>query len=273
MSGMTYRGVEIRRPRPRLVHRMIPTRSTWISCGAVLVLLIVWDLAARAYNTPGLFPTVPNTFETLWHEFTAGDFLRAISQTVWRIVIGFLTGSLVGAILGLAMGSIPIVRRSLEPYVHFFRFVTPVAWVAPAAVWVGVGAPSVVFLIIYATLFLVVVNTMDGVVHVHRDRLRMVRCFGGSHRQAMTGVIVPSSIPFILAGMRVGMSNSFATAIGVEMLTGTFGIGNEVYRAHSFYRGDVMFAGIIVIGVLGYLLNRIFSIAHDRGLRRYLFNG
>lgn len=250
--------------------RVAPTMGVTVSLFGLLAILAAWEILSLAIHTYTLFPTVQATVMALWRSFASDVFPIAIGQTVARVVVAFVLGSILGAMIGLAMGSFSIVRRALQPYVHFFRFVTPIAFVSPAAVWFGVGSPSVVFLIFYATVFLVLVNTMDGVLHVRPQRIRMAECFGAPQRRVISRVIAPSIAPFIFSGMRIAMSNSFTTAIGTEMLTGTDGIGNLVYKAYAFYEGDVMFAGIIVIGLLGFLLDRLFLAIQKSFFGRYV---
>lgn len=121
----------------------------------------------------------------------------------------------------------------------------------------------------YATIFIVLVNTMAGVAHVHRDRIRMAQAFGARPWQVFRYVTLPTSVPFIVTGMRIGMGNSFMTVIGAEMLAGNNGLGYLIYSSRIFFRSDVMFGTIVILGVLGLAADRLFDLAQHRILRRY----
>lgn len=237
-----------------------------LSVGAGVVL---WQLLSGVVFRSVLFPTASDTLTTLAAEVHSGSFLHDLGATLYRVSLGFVIGSVGGAVIGFAMGSIGIVRRFLDPYLNFFRFVTPIAWIAPATIWFGIGETAKLFLVVYATVFIVVINTIHGVSRIHRDRLRMARVFGASSWQIFSRVTLPGTIPFVLVGMRIGLGNSFMTVIGAEMLSGNDGLGHLIYASRVFFRSDVMFATIILLGAFGYLSDRVFVLSQRRLLSRY----
>ena len=117
-----------------------------------------------------------------------------VSVSLYRIALGFLLGTLVGVPVGLAMGLFRPVLILLEPYVQFFRFVPPVAWIIPAILWFGIGETSKIFLIFYTTVFLVLLNTMAGVAAVARNQIRSARCFGATRWQLFLWVSLPATM-------------------------------------------------------------------------------
>lgn len=236
---------------------------------AVVALLVLWAATAAAMNQPLLYPGPWQTLLGLLGELGTVDYWVAIGLSVGRIVLGFIIGSALGIVIGILIGASKLVRTALQPYVHFFRSIIAIAWIAPAAIWFGVGSPSVMFLVIYASTFMVIVNTVQGMSEVEEQRLRMAQAAGASKLQTVIKVSIPSSVPHILSGMRVGMSNAFGTAIGAEMLVGIVGIGYTVYEARFLYEGAVMFGSIVVVGILGFLFNYVLSALAAVGLRRF----
>lgn len=236
---------------------------------AVAALVTLWAITAQAMDKPLLYPGPWETIVGLLAEMGSAEYWFAIALSVGRIVLGFVIGSAIGIVVGILIGASRLVRTALHPYVHFFRSIIAVAWIAPAAIWFGVGSPSVIFLVIYASTFMVIVNTMQGMSEVDEQRLRMAQAAGASKLQTVVKVSIPSSVPHILAGMRVGMSNAFGTAIGAEMLVGTVGLGYTVYEARFLFEGAVMFGSIIVVGILGFLFNYVLSVLASLGLRRF----
>ena len=245
------------------------SRSVALSALSIAALLVLWQLTSTLVFQSILFPSAARTAAALVASVRAGALPHDASITLLRVLVGFAIGSAAGAVLGLAMGSVTLVRTFFEPYLNFFRFVTPIAWIGPATIWFGIGEAAKLFLVVYATVFIVLVNTMAGVTHVHRDRVRMARAFGARPGQVFWHIVLPTCVPFILTGMRIGMGNSFMTVIGAEMLAGNNGLGYLIYSSRIFFRSDVMFATILVLGTLGFLADRVFVAAQHRLFARY----
>lgn len=240
-----------------------------LSAISVAVGLAVWQVLSTTVAVSIIFPSMTSTLRALYTLFADREIVAHIEITTWRVLAGFVIGSAAGALLGLLMGSFAVVRKFFDPYVNFFRFITPIAWITPAVIWFGVGEGSKLFLIVYSTLFIVLVNTMAGVTHIHRDRLRMASAFGARAWQVFLYVTLPASIGFILTGMRVALGNSFMTVIGAEILSANSGLGYLIYSSRVFFRADVMFAAILVLGVMGFAADRVFAFVQHRLLWRY----
>src|SRR5215831_20244192 len=106
----------------------------------------------------------------------SGELFEHISISLQRILAGFLIGSAIAAPVGLLMGSIPIVRAIFDPYVQFFRFVPSLAWLTPAVIWFGIGETPKVLIIVYTTIFIVIINTIVGVSNVSENKIWAGRC-------------------------------------------------------------------------------------------------
>jgi NitT/TauT family transport system permease protein len=237
-----------------------------LSVGATIA---CWQILSGVVFHSVLFPSATETASTLVSQLHNTSFLSDLRATLYRVLVGFALGSAGGTVLGLAVGSIRPVRALCDPYLNFFRFVTPIAWIAPATIWFGIGDAAKLFLVVYATIFIVVINTMHGVGQIHRDRVRMARVFGANAPQLFARVTVPATVPFILVGMRIGLGNSFMTVIGAEMLSGSNGLGHLIYASRIFFQSNVMFATIVILGILGFLSDRIFVVAERRFFMRY----
>ncbi len=256
-------------PRPRRIDASSAGGRLVMSAASVAIGLAIWQVLSSTVLQSIVFPTVDATLLALVKQFATDELRGHIGVTLYRVLVGFTIGSLVGALLGLFMGSFATVRRFFEPYTNFFRFITPIAWITPAVIWFGVGEGSKLFLIIYATLFIVLINTMAGVTHIHRDRLRMASAFGARRLQVFLYVTLPASVGFILTGMRVALGNSFMTVISAEILSANTGLGYLIYSSRVFFRADVMFAAILLLGTMGFAADRLFAFLQYRVLWRY----
>ena len=240
------------------------------SAVSVLAIVLLWQMASTLWLPSILFPTPLQTVAAWGAMLGEGVLLHHVAVSVGRIAIGFVLGILVGVPLGLAMGLFSPVAIVLEPYVQFFRFVPPVAWIIPAILWFGIGETSKIFLIFYTTVFLVLLNTMAGVAAVARNQIRSARCFGASPRQLFLWVSLPATMPYVLTGMRLGMGNSFAAVVGAEFIAAQAGLGFLIIDSGTWMATDRMFAGMLTLGLLGILADQLFRVVTRRWGARYL---
>lgn len=226
---------------------------------SLLVVFALWEWSAQAFGLLALFPPPTVTVKRFAELVLDGTLEAAAVVSLLRILAGFLVGSLAGTALGLLMGSSPVVRALAEPYVHFLRFVPPLAWFAPVLLWFGTGESTRVLLIFYTTVFVVALNAMAGVAAVARNKVRMARAFGANRRQVFFLITLPASLPFIFTGMRMAMGNSFMTVVAAEMLGATEGLGYFVLSSQFWLDIAAIFSGVIALGVLGFAADHLFQ--------------
>src|ERR1700732_4955265 len=175
--------------------------SVWKSFVFVLSLafaLTVWTLLAWWVGKPAFLPSPARTLEGAIELIASGDLQTHVAASFTRIIIGFAIGTLIGIPLGLAMRTSTFVRAFVDPYVEFFRFIPPIAFVTLAVIWFGLGETSKIVLIVYTTLFMVAINTMIGVLGVEPDKRFAALCLGASERQVFFHVTIPAAIPSIV---------------------------------------------------------------------------
>jgi NitT/TauT family transport system permease protein len=242
-------------------------RWTVVSLVAVAV---VWQVASTRFVVSILFPTPLKTLAAWLAMLREGLLPHHVWVSLGRIAAGFAAGTLAGVPVGLAMGLFRPALVFLDPYVQFFRFVPPIAWIIPAILWFGIGETSKIFLIFYTTVFLVLLNTMAGVAAVPANQLRAARCFGASPRQLFLWVTLPATMPHVLTGMRIAMGNSFAAVVGAEFIAAESGLGWLITESGVWMATDRMFAAMLTLGGLGMLGDRLFREATRRWAARYL---
>lgn len=228
----------------------------------LVLLLGLWELGSRLIN-PLFFPSLT----TVWESFirmVLGDLLLQTAVSLVRILTGFMIGSLLGVFLGLWMGGIPIVRSALSGIIEFFRFIPPIAMIVLAVSWFGTGNVATIFLIVFATIFIVTINTQDGISHVIINRIRAAQMQGASSWQVFRIVILPSTMPHALTGMRIAMGNAFSTVIAAEMIAAHFGLGFMLQQARVFLKTGDIFVGLVMLGLLGFLTDRVFRLLISR---------
>jgi NitT/TauT family transport system permease protein len=224
-------------------------------------MFVLWHLASVFIVRSVLFPPPLQVIATGYELALDGVLGEQIAVSMQRILIGFAGGSAIGVPVGLAIGSFGSVRRLLEPYTEFFRFIPATAMITVAVIWFGIGEASKIFLIIYTTVFVVIVNTAAGVGAVAPNKIRAAQSLGASRRQIFLHVALPATVPYILTGMRSAMGNSFITIIAAELIAANAGLGKMIWDARLFMLVDQIFVALVMLGLLGFITDRLFRWA------------
>lgn len=245
-------------------------RKILIGMASVFCGLLLWHIASL-WTSPLFLPSPVSVWQTALEMAADGSLFVAIGASAWRIAAGWGLGVVLGVPLGLFMGRFAIVRLIMDPYIEFFRFIPPIAFVTLAVIWLGPGEITKISLIFYTTIFIVTLNTIAGVNAVNPLRLQAARSMGAGKLAEMTTVIFPSAVPFMLTGARIAMGNSFLTVVSAEIVSAQTGLGAMIWTARNFGRTDWVFVGIISLGILGYLFDRAFRLASQKWFKRFLF--
>ena len=259
-----------RSTRPRTALRRSGQRAlpaiVWTL--SLTVFILVWHWISRFY-TPAVLPSPMRTLETLLASLRSGELLANAAASLGRVIAGFLIGAAIGGMLGLLAGCIRLARLALDPYVNFLRFVPAIALLTPFVVWFGIGETSKVILIVFATLFIVLLNTIAGVDDIPVNRLRAAGMLGAGPWHTFALVVVPSTLPYIITGMRIAMGVSFATIVVAEMVSADKGLGYLLSYAMVISATDLQFVTIACLGALGWSADRLFQVLARSVFRRY----
>jgi NitT/TauT family transport system permease protein len=221
-------------------------------------LFAVWHVASVYLLNSVLFPPPGQVVVKAMELARDGTLWENARVSLERIGLGFLLGSLIGIPIGLAIGSFGIVRGILEPYTEFLRFIPATAMITVAVIWFGIGEGSKIFLIIYTTVFIVIISTAAGVSAVAPNKIRAARSLGASRAQVFRYVAFPATVPYILTGMRLAMGNSFVTIIAAELVAANAGLGKMIWDARLYMLVDQIFVALLVLGLLGFTADRLF---------------
>ena len=238
---------------------------------AAVAIAALWHLASTEFDSPVLFPGPLKTADRALELIAEGRLQADVIASLKRIFAGFLIGSAAGALIGTVMGSSRVVADVLNPLINFFRFIAPIAWIGAVMVWFGLGETSKIALIIYATVFVVALSATMGVASVNRNKIRAAQCLGADAKQIFMWVTLPAAVPFILTGMRMAMMNSFMTVVSAEMIAADSGLGYLIYNSRQWMETDSIFVGMLALGVVGLLTDRLFVLATRTLLRRFSF--
>nr|WP_202435084.1 MULTISPECIES: ABC transporter permease [unclassified Streptomyces] len=222
----------------------------------------IWALLARAgvQALPGPVAVGKRAAELIADGTLVVDALASLR----RVLVGFALGTLLAVPVGFLMGWYPVARGLLEPYIQFFRTVPPLAMIPLAIVLMGIGEVPKIFVIFLAAFLSSVVAAFQGVVGVDRTLIDAARVLGARDGTVFLKVVVPASAPFILVGMRIGLGSAWGTLVAAELIAAQEGLGFRMQSAQLYYDLPTIFVGLITIGLLGLLMDRLLLLAERR---------
>jgi NitT/TauT family transport system permease protein len=236
-----------------------------ISCA-----ILAWAAFARYFAFPDLVPSPWNTFATGAQLLSSGALLNHVGTSLERVLVGYASGCALGILIGALMGRIQVVGHFFDPLLQLMRPISPVALVPLSIIWFGIGDMSRYFIIFYGVVILMIMNTAAGVASTPNIRLNAARCLGARPSQIFVRIILPSASPYILTGMRVALGFAFMGIVAAEMIAAQSGIGYLIMQSRMLLRTDIMFVGLVTLGVLGALIDGCFKLAINRTMKRFM---
>lgn len=227
-----------------------------------VVILILWVVITWNGKISGiLFPTpigVWNSFLDLLQNGYKGYALwEHMLSSLRRLFIAYLIAVITAIPLGLLSGYFVKIRAVFEPIIAFIRPLPPLGYYTIIILWMGIGDGSKVVLLFLGAFAPIYLSCVAGVTRVKEDYLNRARTLGANKRQIFFYVIFPSALPDIFVGLRNAMSTAYATSVAAEMVAAVSGIGWMVLDASKYLRSDIIFVGIIIMGVTGIILDKI----------------
>lgn len=258
-------GTDIVQPRRSTLSRVVLSR-TFLSISGPVVLLVVWEVSARLHDNL-LLPPASTVFQTLWEITRDGTLGSNALASLGRVASGFVCAALVGIPVGLVMGYYRVIEWSLSGIVNGLRPIPVAAWVPLSIILMGIGEKPAVFLVFLGTVWPILLNTIQGVRTVPKHLLWAALTMGAKPPQIFARVILPAALPSILTGLRVGVGTAFTCVIVAELIAVRSGLGYLVTEARMLVRSDLVIAGMIAIGAVGFLLDWVVSRTLGMALR------
>lgn len=233
-------------------------RSLKLSVATLLTLLAIW-WAVTALNliSPLFLPAPQQVLHQLLVISSPQGFMDAtlwqhLAASLGRILVALLAAVVIGVPVGIAMGLSETVRGLLDPLIEIYRPVPPLAYLPLMVIWFGIGETSKILLIYLAIFAPVTLSTVAGVRSVAQVRIRAAQALGANRWQLLRFVVLPSALPEILTGIRIGLGVGWSTLVAAELIAATRGLGFMVQSAGEFLATDVVIAGISVIAIIAF---------------------
>lgn len=239
------------RPRLRLRFRGVPISGALL----IVALLLLWEISARFFVQSTNWPPFSAVLVALYRDILSGELLPVIGSTLRHTLLGFLLGSAAGIVIGLLVALIQPARLTLGPAIELFRPVPIIAVIPPLIFILGLDDPLKIFCVAVAVFFPVVLNTMAGVAAVEPIYRQVALTFGVPSAATLRTVIVPAAMPYITAGLRTSLAIAVTVSVVTEMIAGQQGVGYYLLSMQFALRADDMYAAIILLTVIAYLLN------------------
>jgi taurine transport system permease protein len=211
-----------------------------------------------------VFPSIAPVAGAAIESVQDGTLIRNIAASLGRIALGTAIGIVLAVPLGILMGISPAVSTFFTPLLRFFSVLAGIAWIPIATLWFGYGFGAITFVIFNAVFFVVAYNTLLGVTSIPMPLRHAAASLGASHWRIFVEVLLPGSLPNIVTGIRTGLGFAWRGLIAAEMIATNVGLGYMLFVARDFYRTEVIVLGMIIIGLLWLLIDRLLLAPLER---------
>jgi ABC-type nitrate/sulfonate/bicarbonate transport system permease component len=232
---------------------------------SVLAFLALWQgLAVSGLFTPFQLPSFTGVLGRIWTDAVAGDLWMNTAVTLYRALAGFAIAGIGGIVLGMAMSRLRIAYWFFDPIVSIGFPMPKIAFLPVIILWLGVYDTPKITMIVFDAIFPVIAATMIGIEGVERELIWSARNMGAKERELLWQIVLPAALPQIMTGLQVALPLSLIVAVVTEMLMGGYGLGGAMITASRFANSLGVFAGIVEIAVLGYILVKLMALLRHR---------
>ena len=226
-----------------------------VSLFSPLILLILWELSARAHWIDTRFFPAPSKIIAVWVKMIAsGEYFSAVGISLTRIIIGFLLGAVPALILGIIMGLSTVVRALLNPIFGTLMPIPKLALLPLILLVFGMGELSKWVTIGAGLFFHVLYNTMTGVVNIDSIYIDAARNYGATRADFFFRIALPGALPNIINGIRLALSVGLLLIVAAEMIGATNGIGHMIWQGYEVFALEQMYVGLLTMALFGYLI-------------------
>jgi sulfonate transport system permease protein len=242
--------------------------SGYISIWVPLILLLIWEGLCRfGFIRVTILPAPSTILTTLWSMLKSGELVRHLGISIFRVLQGYAIGAAFGIVMGIMVG---LSRKVDQAFVIIFGLLRPIpiiAWMPVLILWLGIDEGSKITVIAIGSFWPVLLNVVDGIKNVDKKYLEVARVLEKSKFETLTKIILPSALPSIFTGLRVGIGIAWMCVVGAELIAASSGIGYLIMYSRELLQSDVMFVGVFSIGITGLLIDKILLIIEARFLK------
>jgi ABC-type nitrate/sulfonate/bicarbonate transport system permease component len=232
---------------------------------SIVALIIAWEwLALSGTFTPFVLPSLSSVLERIWTDALSGELFVNAGLTVYRALTGFLICAVLGVLIGLAMSRNAFANWFFDPIVSVGFPMPKIAFLPVVILWLGVYDLSKITVIVIDAIFPVIAATVVAIRGIERELIWSARNMGATDRELIWQIVLPAALPQILTGLQVALPLSMIVAVVAEMLMGGYGLGGAMITASRFADSRGVFAGIVEIAIVGYVLIKVMALLRRR---------
>src|ERR1700685_3127279 len=248
---------------PRAARLLRP--SLFVGTLSVLGGLMLWELISRFVIDNALFLAGPSQIAVAGYDLAiTGELWKHIKVSAAEFALGYAIASVLGIALGFAMASGDTMKRALQPWVSGL-YATPTLALAPLFIlWLGIGIWSKVLVVIFFVVFAVAINTETGLRTTSERLIEMLRSFGATPKQTFFKVSLPSAVPMILAGLKLGIGRGLTGVVVAELFGSRAGLGRLISQSSDAFNMPELFVGVVVLAAAGIVMTAGFGWVEKR---------
>lgn len=250
-----------------ITQRVLKCSCKRLLQGLVLPLLVIvlWQIFSRwGWTNTYLLPPPTQIWDRLLTVAKNGELLKHLGASLYRVVCGFGLALVMALPLGFLLGLAPGARNFLAPSLSFFQQIPGIAWIPMFILWLGIDEASKIAIIVYSAFFPIFLNTVHGIASTDPKLKEVAYTYDLSRWELMIRVYLPSAAPSIFVGLRLGLSFCWRSLVAAELLGASKGIGYLIQEGREMAQTDLMLGGVLVIGLVGLTLDKIFQHIEKR---------
>ena len=241
---------------------------------SVLIILAIWTIITKMELVSSyVLPSPSKVFNSFIKMLQSGEIFEDIYISYLRVLQGFFIATLLAFLLAMVRVTLPKYNDYYESIVQFLKNVPPLSLIPLLILWLGIGETTKISIIVLTSFFPIYLNTVKGFESCDKKLLEVGEVYGYSKVSSFFKIRLPYAMSDILVGMRVGLGYSWRAIISAEMIAASSGIGHMILFAQQMSRTDKVIVGILVIGVIGYITDRVFALIIDKALKGSDVNG
>lgn len=245
-----------------------PWGSRWRGLLSISVVIASWELLTRLSLVKStLLPPFSSVLVTILEDTIKGPLLVDTAVSLKRVLVGYSISAFAALLMGIGSAFNRTFSDLIRPIVSFVKPIPPLAWIPLAILWFGQGDPPAYFLVGLGGFFPIFANTFLGMSLVEQGTIKVARCHGATGRLLFFKVILPQSLPSIFSGLRTGLGVAWMVVITAELVGAQSGLGYMIQVSRALLQSERVIAGMIVIGLTGYGLDRLIRWAASVSLR------
>lgn len=237
-------------------------------------MILIWYLVTKFKLVNSyVLPPPSKVLDSFFKMIKSGEIFEDVYISYVRVFKGFFIATILAFVLAMVRVMIPKLSDYYEGIIQFSKNIPPLSLISLLILWFGIGEITKVSIIVLTSFFPIYLNTVKGFVNCDSNLLEVGKIYGYSKTQSFLKIRVPYALSDILVGMRIGLGYSWRSIISAEMIAASSGIGHMILFSQQTSRTDKVIVGILVIGVVGYLSDKIFGIIIKNSLKGIDKNG